>query len=57
MITGVLSFSRIFFSTDQPSITGSMMSSSTSSGWKERNSSTPFPPSLATAVSNPSFSR
>ena len=57
MMTGAADSSRIFFSTVQPSIMGSMMSSSTRFGWKERKYSTPFPPSLATLVSNPSFSR
>ena len=33
MITGVLALSRIFFSTAQPSSTGSIRSSSTRSGW------------------------
>ena len=55
MMTGTLLLSRIFFSTDQPSITGSMMSSSTRSGWKARNCTPPLPPSLATRGSKPSF--
>ena len=45
MMMGVLPFSRMWAHTAQPSMTGSMMSSSTMSGARLSYSSTALPPS------------
>ena len=57
MMMGVRLVSRILAHTAQPSITGSMISSSTMSGSMARNMSTAAPPSNTAWTSNPSFSK